>query len=208
MTAAPDVHHPLRDEAFQLAIDLASHILENANTYHVLSGADEYKGRERMRFATLIVMLEETGKLFNLVRECEKAAKADYLSVRVEDFHNNCLNGRRALAQILEELRTMEKAFLTLGKGEVGLTMKLDFTKEDFCSLQDRLLYLSMDRSARDMGFIPPGNMMDRLAATIERNALSAGEYIHDLGRSLGLWLTLDLCPRQQEGAPHSLRYA
>lgn len=208
MTDAPDVHHPLRDEAFELAIELAGHILENANTYHVLAGAEGYRGRERLRFAVLLVMLEETGKLLNMVRECEKAAKADYLSVRIEDFHDHCLNGRRALAQILEELRTMEQAFQTLGRGTAGPTPEPAFAGEDFCGLKDRLLYLSLDGSGRDLGFIPPGELMDRLVSVMERNALSGAEYIGDLGKALGLVLSLDLRPNPGEGAPHSLRYA
>jgi|GEM_PF-1074980 len=208
MTDVPDVQHPLRDDAFELAIDLAGHILENANTYHVLAGADEYRGRDRLRFTVLLVMLEEIGKLLNMVRECEKAAKADYLSVRIEGYNDNCLNGRRALAQLLEELRTMEKAFQTLGPGTAEPTPEPAFVQEDFCSLKDRLLYLPMDRSQRDLGFIPSGEFMDRLASVVERNALAAAEYISDLGKALGLVLTLDLRPSGREGAAHSLRYA
>jgi len=208
MSDSPDVQHPIRDEAFESAIDLAAHILENANTYHALAGAEEYRGRERMRFATFLVMLEETGKLFNLVKECEKAAKADYLSVRIEDYNDNCLNGRKALAQILEELRVMEKAFDTLGKGKGEPTPEPQFLKEDFCGLKDRLLYMPLDRKARDLSFIPPGETMDRLAAVMERNALSAGDYLHDLGRALGLWLTLDVKHKKTGSDEHSVRYA
>ncbi|NLI73231.1 MAG: hypothetical protein GX369_00450 [Euryarchaeota archaeon] len=206
MSDSPDVQHPSRDEAFQSAVDLARHILENANSYHTLSSED-FPGRDRVRFAILILMLEEAGKLINMVRECERSAKADYLSVRIEDYNDNCLNGRRALGQILEELRIMDKAFEALGKGEGERMPEPAFIKEDFCTLKERLLYMALDRSKRDLSFIPPGDLMDRLAGTIERNALAAGDYIHDLGRALGLWITLDLKPRKGD-EPHSIRYA
>lgn len=205
MSNSPDVQHPSRDEAFQSAVDLARHILENANSYHALA-AEDFPGRDRMRFAVLLVMLEEAGKMLNMVRECERAAKADYLNVRIEDYNDNCLNGRRALGQILEELRIMDKAFEALGKGEVERMPEPAFLREDFCTLKERVLYLPLDRSKRDTSFIPSGELMDRLAGTIERNAVAAGSYLHDLGRALGLWITLDLEPRK-EGGPHSVRY-
>ena len=119
MSGEPDVIHPLRDEAFQLAEDLAAHILESSNAYHALSGQDDFPGRDRMRFVILLVQFEEVGKLMALVRECEKAAKADYINVRIEDFHDPCLNGRRAVAQILEELRTVEQASMPRWAGRL-----------------------------------------------------------------------------------------
>ena len=136
MSGEADVLHPARDAAFQMAEDLAAHILENSNTYHALAGQDDYPGRDRLRFAVLLVMFEEMGKLMALVQQCERAAKADSLNVRVEDFHNHCLNGRKATAQILEELRTAEKASLTLGRKDIKLSEEPAFAKEDFCSLR------------------------------------------------------------------------
>ena len=207
MENPPDVQHPLRDEAFQSGIDLARHILENANSYHALASED-YPGRDRMRFAVLLVILEESGKLLELVKECEKAAKADYLSVRIENYNDNCLNGRKAIGQILEELRVVDKAFETLGKGKAEPMPEPEFLREDFCGLKERVLYMPLDRSARNLGFIPSGDLMDRLAGAAERNALAAGDYLHDLGRALGLWITLDIAPKGARGGPHSVRYA
>jgi hypothetical protein len=207
MSGEPDVLHPSRDEAFHMAEDLAAHILENSNSYHALAGQTDYPGRDRTRFAILLVMFEEIGKLMALVQQCERAAKADYLNVRVEDFHDHCLNGRRATAQILEELRTVEKASLTLGGKGTVVSEEPAFVREEFCSLLDRLLYFAAESKDRDLAFVPSGEVMDRYAAIIERNALAAGEYIHDLGRALGLWLELRLKPTVDGGDPHSLRY-
>jgi hypothetical protein len=207
MSNEPDVIHPLRDEAFQLAEDLAAHILDNSNAYHALSGQDDFPGKDRMRFTVLLVMFEEVGKLMALVRDCEKAAKADYINVRVEDFHDQCLNGRKAAAQILEELRTVEQASLALGRKDIKVSEEPAFVKEDFCSLKDRLLYLEADSKKRNTSFIPSGEQMDRYAEIIERNTLAASEYIHDLGRALGLWLQLGRKAKRTEGVPHSVRY-
>lgn len=207
MSGEPDVIHPLRDEAFQLAEDLAAHILDTSNAYHALSGQDDFPGRDRMRFVILLVQFEEVGKLMALVRECEKAAKADYINVRIEDFHDPCLNGRRAVAQILEELRTVEQASMALGRKDATVSEEPAFVREDFCLLKDRLLYLDADSKKRDASFIPTGEQMDRYAEIIERNTLAASEYIHDLGRSLGLWLQLGRKARRAEGVPHSVRY-
>lgn len=207
MSNEPDVIHPIRDEAFKLAEDLAAHILDNSNAYHALAGQDDFPGRDRVRFMVLLVLFEEAGKLMHLVRECEKAAKADYVNVRIEDYHNHCLNGRKAVAQFLEELRTVEQASLTLGRKDIKVSEEPAFVKEDFCSLQERLLYLEADKKKRDLSFIPSGEQMDRYAEIIERNTLAASEYIHDLGRALGLWLQLGRKAERREGEPHSLRY-
>ncbi|MBI0583226.1 MAG: hypothetical protein ISF22_03260 [Methanomassiliicoccus sp.] len=204
MSGEPDVIHPMRDEAFQIAVDLAAHILDNSNTYHALAGQDDFPGRDRARFTFLLVMFEEMGKLMALVQQCEKAAKADYINVRVEDFHDHCLNGRKAVAQILEELRTVENASLMLGRKDAKVSPEPAFLGEDLCTLKERLMYLDADKSKRDLSFIPSGEEMDRFAAIIERNALAAGEYIHDLGRALGLWLQLG---RKGRGEGHSIRY-
>jgi len=207
MSNEPDVIHPIRDEAFKLAEDLAAHILDNSNAYHALAGQDDFPGRDRMRFMVLIALFEEVGKLMSLVRECERAAKADYVNVRVENYHDHCLNGRKAVAQILEELKTVEQASLTLGRKDIKVSEEPAFVKEDFCSLKERLLYLEADSKKRDLSFVPSGEQMDRYAEIIERNTLAASEYIHDLGRALGLWLQLGRKAERREGEPHSLRY-
>ncbi len=207
MSGEADVLHPARDAAFQMAEDLAAHILESSNTYHALAGQEEYPGRDRLRFAVLLAMFEEMGKLMYLVQQCEKAAKADYLNVTVENFRDHCLNGRKATAQILEELRTAENAALALGRKDITLSEEPAFVKEDFCSLQERLLYMTGETREK-LDFIPPGALMDRYASIIERNTLAAGDYIHDLGRALGLWVQLGLKARKKEGDPHSVRYA
>lgn len=208
MNGEPDVLYPIRDEAFQLAEDLAAHILENANVYHALAGQEPFPGRDRSRFSTLLLMFEELGKLMALVQQCEKAAKSDYVNVRVEDFRDHCLNGRKAIAQVLEELRAVEQASLSLGKKGGGkVTGEPAFLAEDFCSLKERLQYLDPDKGKRDQSFIPTPELMDRYAAIVERNALAAGEYIRDLGKALGLNLQIRLVPQRKEGQPHSLRY-
>ena len=108
MSSNPDVVYIVRDEAFFTTAALADHILENANSYHALAEADKFPGRDRMAFSIMLTMFDEMGKLLHMVRECEKTAKADHPDVRVVDFHNNSLNGRRGLGQILEEIRTIE----------------------------------------------------------------------------------------------------
>ncbi len=207
MSGEPDVLYPQRDEAFQMAEELAAHLLDNANVYHALAGQEAFPGQDRLRFSALLLMFEEMGKLMALVQQCEKAAKADYMSVRVEEFRDHCRNGRKAAAQILEELRVVEKASLTLGKKGGKVTEEPAFLAEDFCTLQERLRYFEPERSKRDLKFIPPPELMDRYAEIIERNTLAAGEYIHDLGKALGLWLQLDRKAVRKEGEPHSLRY-
>jgi hypothetical protein len=207
MSGEPDVLYPLRDEAFQMAEELAAHILDSANVYHALAGQEVFPGRDRAQFSTLLLMFEEMGKLMALVQQCEKAAKADYMSVRVDGFRDHCLNGRKAAAQILEELRVVEKASLALGKKGGKVSEEPVFLAEDFCTLQERLRYFEPEREKRDLKFMPPQELMDRYAEVIERNTLAAGDYIHDLGKALGLWLQLGRKPQRKEGAPHALRY-
>jgi hypothetical protein len=206
MSSEPDVAFKDLDQAFQLAIDLADHILENANAYHVIAGEKDFAGKGRIRFALLLVMFEEVGKLMTLVQECEKAAKADYPSVRIENYHNNCLNGRKAAAQIFEELRTVEIASLNLGKKAVALSVEPSFIKEDFCALKEGMLYLDLEGKKGDL--VPQDELMDRYANIIERNAISAGEYLHDLAKALGLWRGMERKKTKMENASeHAVRY-
>ncbi len=107
------VAYPMRDEAFEDVIRLSHHILESSNAFHILSIRD-FPGQSRVRFGILLTMFEELGKLLVLVQECEKAAKADYMSVRIDDFNDHELHGKRAVAQVLEELRTVELASASL----------------------------------------------------------------------------------------------
>ena len=104
-----DVAYPIGTEAFEDVIRLSHHILESSNAFHILSIRD-FPGQSRVRFGILLTMFEELGKLLVLVQECEKAAKADYMSVRIDDFNDHELHGKRAVAQVLEELRTVELA--------------------------------------------------------------------------------------------------
>ena len=70
MNNPPDIQHPMRDEAFESAIDLAQHILRTPMP--TMHWPLRFPGRDRMRFAVLLVMLEEAGKLYNMVRNARR----------------------------------------------------------------------------------------------------------------------------------------
>lgn len=200
MSDSPDVVHILRDEAFFITAALADHILENANAYHTLAEAEKFPGRDRMAFSIMLTMFDEMGKLLQMVRECEKTAKADHPSVRVEDFHNNALNGRRGLGQIFEEIRTIEAASVNLGFANAVVTEEPDFLREEYASLDNRSRYFQIDKIMRKDTYLPTIDIMDKYAAVIERNALAAGTYLHDLGKALGLWVSLELSKVEKDG--------
>ena len=200
MSSNPDVVYIVRDEAFFTTAALADHILENANSFHTLAEADKFPGRDRMAFSIMLTMFDEMGKLLHMVRECEKTAKADHPDVRVEDFHNNALNGRRGLGQILEEIRTIESASVNLGFSKAVITEEPEFLKEDYSSLDNRSRYFQVDKIMRRDVYLPTIDIMNRYAAVIERNSMAAGNYLHDLGKALGLWVSLELSPVKKDG--------
>lgn len=200
MSNVLDVVYIQRDEAFFTAASLADHILENANAYHTLADSEKFPGRDRMAFSVLLTMFDEMGKLLQIVKECEKAAKADHPSVRIEEFQNNVLNGRKALGQILEEMRTIKLASSSLGFKELEIAEEPEFIKEDYGSLSDRCRYFQIDVKNRKDEYLPSIDLMDKYAMVIERNAVAAGGYLHDLGKALGLWVSLELKGIEKDG--------
>ncbi len=197
-----------RDVAFRTASGLAGHILETANGFHVLSEDKGYVGRERLKLGLLLLMLEESGKLMTMVRELEKAAKADYQSVRMEGLDDNCTNGQKALAQIMEEVKIVGLASEMLGKkvGKAPEQLEQIVPGPDFCSFKNAALYYSFGNGPAL--HVPSERTMDRYAQVIERNALSAGDYIHELGMALGIWIELELrSVASGEGGKERIRY-
>jgi hypothetical protein len=196
----PDVAYPPRDAAFDLTIDVAQHILENANVFHLLGDQPDFPGRERNRFLYLLLMFEEMGKLMNLIQECEKAAKADYINVRIENFNNDGLNGRKAAGQIFEELRTVESAASKLGKMQLKPFEEPAFLKDDFPHLVDSLLHVHIEGA--ETPDAPSDEQMDRFSEIIERNSLAGAEYIHDLAKALGLWVEIGITRSKEKSGP------
>ncbi len=202
-----DLIHIDRERAFSYGMDLASHILEYANAYHVISGEDHFMGQRRVRFVILLLMFEEYGKLFTLLSEVERSAKSDYENVRVENFHDHCLNGKTGAMQILNEVQEIEKAAKMLVKSKHPKDVGNEWVKQDFCDLKDNITYMLPD-SQREQETMPTDDQMDIYAGSMERNSICAAEYLHELAKALGLWRESGIAVRHSKGAPkHDIRY-
>lgn len=89
---------------------------------------------------------------------------------------------------------------MNLGFSKAVITEEPEFLKEDYSSLDGRSRYFQIDKIMRKDEYIPTIDIMNRYAAVIERNAIAAGNYLHDLGKALGLWVSLELSPAEKNG--------
>jgi len=194
MTDEPDAAYLRRDDALATASKLSARILENANAFRALGEPEPFPGQDRARFLILLVMMDEMGKLDDLVREIWRAARAEHTDVRVEGFHDNVRAGRKALAEILGELRLSDKASRMLGGDEsASVPTETPFMREDYGGLMGRTMWFQLMKEDRDMSFIPDAGQMDRIGELIERNAVADGEYIAGLAKRLNLWIPPEL---------------
>ena len=165
-------------------------------------------GRSRVKFAILLLMFEEYGKLLNLLREIERSAKSDYENVRMENYQNHCLNGKNGAVSIFDEVQEVEKAAQMLSRSRHLKDGDTSWIKRDFCELKEAVLYRSPEPSEGSLSLIPSDEQMDIYVGAVERHALSAADYLHELAKALGLWRESGIAAHREKGAPpHSIRY-
>ena len=153
-----------------------------------------------LRTAQDVLTGEDLEKIdFKQVRG-EEGIKRATVNIAGNDLNVVAASGLSNARQILEEIRTIESASVNLGFSKAVITEEPEFLKEDYSSLYGRSRYFQIDKIMRKDEYIPTIDIMNRYAAVIERNAMAAGNYLHDLGKALGLWVSLELSPAEKNG--------
>ncbi len=176
------------DDAHLAALDLSAEILEYCNAYRRLS-IDDYLGRERLRFLTLLTMFEEMSKLMLLLRDCERAVTHKDPFVKVTDFYVD--GGARGLESIMKEIAKSEMLFLSvkkiLGKEPSNVDFALlkgQFAKGEQETMSAILRAQFMDVNDRRRGEAPAPEVMDMFFDAIETNAQGTFDFLFDWVRA------------------------
>lgn len=176
------------DDAHLAALDLSAEILEYCNAYRHLS-LDDYLGRERMRFLTLLTMFEEMSKLMLLLRDCERAVTHKDPFVKVTDFYVD--GGARGLESIMKEIAKSEMLFLSVKKilGKEPSSVDFALLKEQFAKGEQETMTAIgraqfMDVQDRRRGEMPAPEVMDMFFDAIETNAQGAFDFLFDWVRA------------------------
>jgi hypothetical protein len=176
------------DDAHLAALDLSAEILEYCNAYRRLS-TDDYLGRERLRYLTLLTMFEEMSKLMLLLRDCERAVTHKDPFVKVTDFYVD--GGQRGLESIIKEIGKSEMLFLSvkkiLGREPSGVDFSL--LKEQFAKGEEETMTAIrraqfMDVQERHRGAAPAAEVLDMFFDAIETNAQGAFDFLFDWVRA------------------------
>jgi hypothetical protein len=176
------------DDAHLAALDLAAEILEYCNAYRRLS-ADDYLGRDRLRYLTLLTMFEEMSKLMLLMKECERSVTHKDPFVKVADFY--AVGGQRGLESIIKEVAKSELLTISVKKILGREPNKVDFSlfKQEFAKGEEETMAAIrkaqfMDVQATKREAFPAPEVMDMFFEAIEMNAQGAFDFLFDWVRA------------------------
>ncbi|MCE5296488.1 MAG: hypothetical protein LLG16_05220 [Euryarchaeota archaeon] len=191
------------DEAHLTALDLSTHILEYANAFRILSAGKDYVGRRRLRYATLLLMFDEVGKLMEIMKDCERAVTMKDPFVKVPGFYSK-VKDEGAFENILKELGKSETLFLlfkrVMGKAPSNLdfeTFKAEMSKGagQLDAKIDKMLRFDVRNRSDGSADIPDDKAVDMYFEATVMNAEGAREFIHEWARAKELDLTRGLRP-------------
>jgi hypothetical protein len=176
------------DDAHLAALDLAAEILEYCNAYRRLS-TDDYLGKERLRYLTLMTMFEEMSKLMLLMKDCERAVTHKDPFVKVTDFY--AVGGERGLESIIKEVAKSELLTLSVKKilGREPNNVDFSLFKEQFAKGEVETMAAIrkaqfMDVQATKREAMPAPEVMDMFFSAIEMNAQGAFDFLFDWVRA------------------------
>lgn len=191
------------DEAHLTALDLSTHILEYANSFRILSAGKDYVGRRRLRYATLLLMFDEVGKLMEIMKDCERAVTMKDPFVKVPGFYSK-VKDDGAFENILKELGKSETLFLLfkriMGKAPSNLdfeTFKSEMSKGagQLDAKIDTMLRFDVRNRTDGSDGIPDDKVVDMYFEATVLNAEGAREFIYEWARAKELDLSTGLRP-------------
>jgi hypothetical protein len=114
------------DDAHITALELSAHILEYANAFRLISSQNGFIGRRRVRYGTLLLMMDEMGKL---MEDCERAVTMKDPYVKVENFFVNASRDEKALTDIVKEIGKSETLIILFQRVMGRSPSNVDFEK-------------------------------------------------------------------------------
>jgi hypothetical protein len=181
------------DAAHLKALELAGHVIEYVNAYKALSMQSEYAGRGRLRYANMLMAVNELGMLMRLLKECERAVTARDPMVRVADYYSSTgMGSADAVDEIMREAGKSETLFQSVKKMLGREPSDIDFTRfkdilsrsgKDIPALAREMLFFDIDDP--DVGErIPAEESMDMLLMAVEMNARGAADFLSEWARA------------------------
>jgi hypothetical protein len=181
------------DAAHLKALELAGHVIEYVNAFKALSYHSEYAGRRRLRYANLLMAVNELGILMRLMKDCERAVTARDPVVKVAGYYSDSgMNSTEAVDEILREAGKSETLFLSVKKMLGREPSDIDFNRfkdilsrsgKDIPALAHEMLFYDIDDPAVE-GRIPDDESMDMLLLAVETNARGAADFLSEWARA------------------------
>jgi hypothetical protein len=177
------------DDAHLKALELASHVIEYVNAYKALSVQSEYSGKERLRYANLLMAVNELGMLMRLMKDCERAVTAKDPFVKVPDYYSTTgMSSKEAVEEILREAGKSEALFMSVKKMLGREPSDIDFSRfkdilsrsgKDIPGLAREMFFFDIDDTSME-GKIPDDESMDMLLMAVEMNARGAADFLSE----------------------------
>jgi hypothetical protein len=204
------------DDAHLMSLELTTHILEYANSYRLLSSQEDYLGKERLRYLTLLVMFDEMAKLMEVMKDCERAVTHKDPIVVVPGFYGK-ERSEKALGNIMTELSKSEAMFLLFKRvmGHPPSNLDFDSFKKEFSqgtkgldSQIHTLLFYDVKGRTDHLGQVPEPKVMDMFFDAVIINAESAREFIYEWARAKELDIDFKLKAFKAEGCGNAKLWA
>jgi hypothetical protein len=181
------------DAAHLKALELAGHVIEYVNAYKALSFQSEYAGRKRLRYANLLMAVNELGMLMRLLKDCERAVTAKDPFVKVVGYYSTTgMTSAEAVDEILREAGKSEMLFQSVKKMLGREPSDIDFTQfkdilsrsgKDIPGLAQEMMVFDIDDPDIEER-IPDDASMDMLLVAVEMNARGAADFLSEWARA------------------------
>jgi hypothetical protein len=184
------------DAAHLKALELAGHVIEYVNAYKALSVQSEYAGKGRLRYANLLMAVNELGMLMRVLKDCERAVTAKDPMVKVVGYYSSTgMTSAEAVDEILREAGKSELLFQSIKKMLGREPSDIDFSRfkdilsrsgkdgKDIPELAHEMLFFDID-DPKVEARIPDDESMDMLLMAVEVNARGAADFLSEWARA------------------------
>ncbi|HUT27698.1 MAG TPA: hypothetical protein VMW85_06615 [Methanomassiliicoccales archaeon] len=175
------------DAAHLKMLDMSVHLLGYLNSFRAISELPEYLGRRRVRYALVLIMLDELASLMELMKECERGITEHMTEVFIEGYHSPQRH-QEGVEHVLEEISKSEILFLKVKKhlGREPSPIDFDIFKGLFRRSGGNLFPL-VEKTLRydwnkgnDESDMPSEDELDMLFIAIELNVRGAAEFSYE----------------------------
>lgn len=192
------------DDAHITAFELSTHILEYANAFRLMSSQNGFIGQRRVRYGILLLMMDEMGKLMEIMKDCERAVTMKDPFVKVENFFSKGSRNEKAFTDIIKEIGKSETLSILFRKVMGRSPSNVDFEsfKKQFMrgsgELEEQIrtnLFYDVRNRTDHPEFVPEGQVIDMFFEAVVMNAEGAREFLQEWARAKELDVSFRLKP-------------